>query len=207
MRTRIKICGITRVEDAVLASRLGVDALGMVFYPNSPRAVSIEQAQAVARAVPAFVTLTALFLDADKAAVEKVLDTVPLGLLQFHGSEPGSFCRQFGRPYIKAIGMQGAGAFSGQLDDYADAAGIVFDSHTTGEAGGSGQVFDWSQLVSAANELPIILAGGLTPENVAAAVRQVRPWAVDVASGVESSPGIKDAGKLERFITEVRHAG
>ncbi|HET9679246.1 MAG TPA: phosphoribosylanthranilate isomerase [Gammaproteobacteria bacterium] len=208
MPVRIKICGITRPQDAVLAARLGADALGMVFYPDSARAVSLEQAQTIARAVSAFVTLTALFLDPEKQVVEKVLDTVPVNLLQFHGSEPGSFCRQFGRPYIKAVAMQDSAAAMAELQtEYADAAGLVFDSHAAGAAGGTGQTFDWSRLQSGSdNNLPIILAGGLTPDNVATAIRQVRPWAVDVASGVESSPGVKDADKLERFITEVRNA-
>lgn len=202
MRTRIKICGVTRPGDAELAARLGADAVGVIFYPDSPRAVDIARAREIAAALPAFVTLTALFLNPAPALVEAVLERLPVGLLQFHGGETAAFCRRFGRAYMKAVSMR---APLKELDAYGDAAALVLDSHAPGAAGGTGATFDWSRLPDTSR--PVVLAGGLGPDNVAAAIRQVRPWGVDVASGVESAPGIKDPDKLERFIAEVRRAG
>ena len=201
--TRIKICGITRPDDAVAAAAAGVDAIGLVFYPPSPRAVDIDTARAVVAALPPFVTATGLFLDADRERVESVLASVPLGLLQFHGHEDATFCRLFARPYIKAVGM-GDGADPADLARaWPDAAGLLADSHRPGEAGGTGKTFAWDRLAGD-RDYRLILAGGLDPDNVCNAVRAVRPDAVDASSGVEQSPGRKDAARIQRFIEEVR---
>jgi len=203
--TRIKCCGMTRVEDAVLAARLGADAIGLVFTAHSRRRVDIEQARAIARALPPFVATVALFMDDDAAWVREVIAAVQPDLLQFHGNETDDWCAQFGRPYLKAIAMgQGARALA-RLGDYPRATGLLLDGHAQGEAGGQGRAFDWS-LLPHTLERPWVLAGGLDPDNVVAAVRCARPWAVDVASGIEASPGIKDAAKMERFIAAVRQA-
>ena len=204
--TRVKICGITRPRDGLAAARLGADAIGLVFHARSPRHVLPGQAAAIARELPPFVSTVALFLDADADEVRSVLRVLPADLLQFHGSEPPEFCRQFGRPYLKAIGMgagtQAAWALAAR---YADAAGLLLDSHAPGTAGGTGQSFPWEALPMLAR--PLVLAGGLHPGNVAAAITATQPWAVDVSSGVESAPGIKDEGKMAAFIQEVRRAG
>lgn len=203
--TRIKCCGMTRVEDAVLAARLGADAIGMVFTARSRRRVTLAQARAIAEAMPPFVTLVALFMDDDAALVQEVIEAVQPDLLQFHGREPDNWCAQFGRRFLKAIAMgEGARALH-TLRRYPSAAGLLLDGHGLGEAGGSGKAFDWS-LMPRDLAQPLILAGGLTPGNVAEAIRVARPWAVDVASGIESAPGIKDPRKLADFIDAVRNA-
>lgn len=203
--TRIKCCGMTRVEDALLAARLGADAIGLVFSARSRRRVTIAQAQAIARALPPFVTVVALFMDDEAGLVREVIAAVQPDLLQFHGSENDPWCAQFGRPFVKAIAMgEGAGAaLSGA--DYPHAAALLLDGHRVGEAGGSGKAFDWSQMPRDLAR-PVILAGGLDPDNVAQAIRTARPWAVDVASGIESSPGIKDPARLAAFVRAVRLA-
>lgn len=202
MRMRVKICGITRVEDALAAARLGADAIGLVFYAKSPRAVSIDQARAVVRALPPFVTTVGLFVDAAPEEIRRVLAAVPLDLLQFHGNETPEACRGYGRPYLKALRMCEAADLAVMARPYADAAGILVDTYVEGVPGGTGQAFDWSRLpVRLAS--PMILAGGLTPDNVAVAVTQVQPWAVDVSGGVESAPGVKDAAKIAAFIRGV----
>lgn len=202
MRTRVKICGITRVEDALAAARSGADAIGLVFYADSPRAVSVEQARAVVRALPPFITTVGLFVDAAPREIGAVLAALPLDLLQFHGNESPEACRGHGRPYVKALRM-GEGADAAALArPYDDAAGILVDSYVEGVPGGTGRAFDWSRLPEGLS-CPLILAGGLTPDNVAAAVTQVRPWAVDVSGGVEATPGVKDAAKIEAFIRGV----
>ena len=205
-RTRVKICGITRIEDALAAARLGADAIGLVFAAGSPRALSADAAAAVSGAMPPFVARVGLFLDADPAFVRAVCDAVPLELLQFHGSEPADYCRAFGRPYLKAIAMGDDGDAAARARAWPDAAALLFDAHATGGQGGSGRTFDWAR-VPRGLARPVVLAGGLAPGNVAEAIAAVRPWAVDVSSGVEASPGIKDHGKMERFIDEVRRAG
>jgi len=202
VRTRVKICGITRVEDALAAARSGADAIGLVFYADSPRAVSVEQARAVVRALPPFITTVGLFVDAAPQEIGAVLAALPLDLLQFHGNESPEACRGHGRPYVKALRM-GEGADAAALArPYDDAAGILVDSYVEGVPGGTGRAFDWSRLPEGLS-CPLILAGGLTPDNVAAAVTQVRPWAVDVSGGVEATPGVKDAAKIEAFIRGV----
>ena len=201
--TRIKCCGMTRVEDAVLAARLGADAIGLVFTARSRRQLNIDQARAIRRALPPFVTTVALFMDDDARLVEQVLRQVQPDLLQFHGAERDAWCAQFARPFLKAVPM-GAGASAlARLGDYPSAAGLLLDGHGTGEAGGGGKAFDWSLLPGELMQ-PLILAGGLHAGNVGEAVRRTRPWAVDVASRVESSPGIKDRARLAAFIQAVR---
>jgi phosphoribosylanthranilate isomerase len=201
--TRIKCCGMTRIEDALLAAQLGADAIGVVMTAHSKRQVSLKQAQAIVEAMPPFVTTVALCLDDDAGFVQEIIDTVRPSLLQFHGSESDEWCKQFGHPYLKAIAMgEGASALY-QLRDHPHAAGLLLDGHGLGEAGGSGKVFDWS-LMPRDLKQPLILAGGLTPANVAEAIRIAKPWAVDVSSGIESAPGIKDPIKLRDFIAAVR---
>ena len=203
--TRIKCCGMTRVEDALLAARLGADAIGLVFTARSKRRVSLEQAQAIRHALPPFVASVALFMDDEAALVKEVIDAVQPDWLQFHGGETDAWCAQFGRPYLKALAMGEGAAALPCLRDYPGAAGLLLDGHAAGEAGGSGKVFDWS-LLPRDRAQPVILAGGLHAGNVGAAIRAVRPLAVDVASGVESAPGIKDAARLADFMAAVRAA-
>jgi phosphoribosylanthranilate isomerase len=211
---RVKICGLTREEDVAAAVRAGADAIGLVFVPGSPRNVTVEQAQGLACHVPAFVSVVGLFLDAPAARVDEVIARVPLDLLQFHGTESAEYCDRFGRRYIKAIGKtigRATGKSTGtpRAHDvhgaekaWPDCAALLFDSHVPGELGGTGKPFDWDAIGDVGK--PVILAGGLNADNVREAVRRVRPWAVDVSSGVESSPGIKDAGKIRRFIRQAR---
>lgn len=202
MRTRIKICGITRPDDALAASRLGADAIGLVFYEPSSRAVTPAQARAIVAALPPFVNAVALFLDAGPELVEEVLATVPVGMLQFHGREAPAFCQRFGLPYLKAVPMGSEADTLAYARHYPNAAGFLFDSHEAGQAGGSGNAFDWAR-VPAGIGAPLVLAGGLTPGNVAEAMRAVRPYAVDVSSSVESAPGLKDPERMAAFIEEV----
>ncbi len=202
MRTRVKICGITRPEDAAEAARLGADAVGLIFADASPRRVDIAAAAAVRAATPPFVSVVALFMDASAAEVEQVLARVPVDLLQFHGSETRAYCESFPRPYVKVIPMGAAGEPADRMAEHPAAAGFVLDGHGAGEPGGSGRTFDWDRVPGGAR--PIILAGGLTADNAGRAVRQVRPWAVDTSSGVESAPGVKDARRMAAFISEVR---
>jgi phosphoribosylanthranilate isomerase len=182
---------------------MGVDAIGLVFYEKSPRNISIEQAAAICRQLPAFVTTVALFLDAEQALIDRVLASVPVDLLQFHGSEEPAFCEQFSRPYIKALGMENAARkdLISQSRAYSSARGLLLDSHAPGAAGGTGETFDWEYIP--ALDKPVILAGGLTVSNVATAINSVHPWAVDVSSGVESDKGIKDVDLMSAFIQEV----
>ena len=205
-RTRVKICGITRIEDARAVVDSGADALGLVFYPDSPRHVSIEQARDIAAAVAPFVTLTGLFVNAAPESVRSVLDAVPLGLLQFHGSETNAHCNGFGLPFIKSIAMRAGIDVLSVMASYPDASGLLLDSWQPRLHGGSGIAFDWEQ-VPENPALPVILAGGLTPENVAAAIHQVRPYAVDVSSGVERAKGIKSAEKIQAFMKGVQQSG
>lgn len=203
-RTRIKICGITRAQDLRSAVALGADALGFVFYPPSPRCLTAERAVDLVRAVPPFVTPVGLFVNAEPAAVLDVLTSVPLQLLQFHGDEDAAYCRQFGRPYIKAARMRPGLDLVEYAASFPDARGLLLDAFVEGY-GGAGQVFDW-RLIPEKLPLPLILSGGLEASNIEAAVRTVRPWAVDVSSGVETGKGIKDAQKIAAFITGVRNA-
>ena len=202
---RIKCCGITRVDDALLAARLGADAIGLVFTARSPRRVMLQQAQAIVRALPPFVTSVALFMDDDAAWVRQVVDAVQPTLLQFHGGESGAWCTQVGRPFLKALAL-GEGALAmAEFDAYPHAAGLLLDGHVRGAAGGGGRRFDWSLPLPMTTQ-PLVLAGGLHADNVAAAIAALHPWGVDVASGVESAPGIKSADKLAAFVRAVRAA-
>lgn len=203
--TRIKCCGMTRVADALLAARLGADAIGVVFSARSKRRVTIARAREIVAAMPPLVTTVALFMDDDAGLVNEVIEQVQPTLLQFHGRETDAWCAQFQRPFLKAIAMGGGAAGLSQLTAYPHAAALLLDGHGLGEAGGSGQTFDWS-VMPTDPDVPLILAGGLNPGNVVDALRLARPWAVDVASGVESSPGIKDPRKLAAFIHAVRSA-
>ncbi len=199
MRTRVKICGFTRTEDAVFAGGLGVDAIGLVFYPASPRFVSIEKAAEIARTLPAFVSVVGLFVDAEPTLIRDVISRVRIDCLQFHGDEPPGACRLYDKPYIKAIRMRKAVDIAGLEKQYHDAAGLLLDAYHPGVPGGTGSGFDWD-LIPKNPALPIILAGGLTPENAGQAVRAVKPYALDVSSGVEAGKGIKDAAKMAAFI-------
>ena len=204
MRTRIKICGITRPGDARAAAEAGADAIGLVFYPPSPRYLSGERAIEIRDALPPFVQTVALFVNPDAAQVAQVIGRVRPGMLQFHGEETAQFCAQFGLPYVKACRVKQGIDLLEYLRPFAGAAGWLLDSHVEAY-GGVGERFDWS-LVPHKLERPLVLSGGLERGNVAEAVRRLRPWGVDVSSGVESSKGIKDAAKIAAFIAEVRNA-
>lgn len=200
---RSKICGITRVEDALAAVDAGADAIGLVFYAKSPRAVTVPQAQAILAALPPFVTTVGLFVDCQRSELNAILDAVPLDLLQFHGDESPAACEGFRRPYIKALRVKPGDDIAARIGLYGSAAGVLLDTFVPGVPGGTGEAFDWS-LVPQGLSVPIILAGGLTPENVRAAIEQVRPYAVDVSGGVEASKGLKDSDKIHAFVRAVR---
>lgn len=201
-RTRVKLCGLTRVEDIGPAVNCGADAIGLVFYDKSPRAVSLEQARGLAQAMPAFVTLVGLFVNAEPAFVERVLRQVPLGALQFHGQEPPDYCRAFDRPWIKAVAVRSGVDLVALQREFAGASALLLDTYDPKQAGGTGRCFDWD-LIPARLASRSILAGGLTPENVAEAITRVRPYAVDVSGGIESAKGQKDAAKIAAFMQEV----
>ena len=204
MRTRVKICGITRPGDARAAAEAGADAIGLVFYPKSPRYLSTEKAVEIRDALPPFVQSVALFVNPDAAQVAQVIGRVHPGMLQFHGDEPPEFCAQFGLPFVKACRVRDGVDPLAYLKPYARAAAWLLDSFVP-EYGGVGESFDWS-LAPSQRERPLILSGGLDRANVARAIQAVRPWGVDVSSGVESAKGIKDAGKMSAFVAEVRNA-
>jgi phosphoribosylanthranilate isomerase len=203
--TRIKICGITRAQDVSAVASNGADALGLVFYETSPRHVSLQQAAQLARAVPPFVTVVGLFVNPTVDYVREVLAKVSLDVLQFHGEETPEFCQQFGKPYLKAIRVKAGVDLIQCASRYAGAQGLLLDAYIEGTQGGTGESFDWS-LIPQNLPLPVILSGGLHAGNVAAAIRQVQPYAVDVSSGVEAAKGIKDAAKIAAFINEVKRA-
>lgn len=208
MRTRVKICGITRPADAVAAALAGADAIGLVFYPSSPRYLGTERAVEVRDALPPFVQTVALFVNPDAAQVAQVIGRVRPALLQFHGEEAPDFCAQFGMPFVKAVRVRPGVDALEYLRRFPRAAAWLFDSYVP-EYGGVGESFDWSLLPALSSRLgdrPAILSGGLTRENVADAIRRVRPWGVDVSSGVEAAKGIKDAAKIAAFMAEVRNA-
>jgi phosphoribosylanthranilate isomerase len=200
---RSKVCGITRLEDALLAIAAGADALGFVFYPQSPRAVTIAQAQAIIASLPPFVTTVGLFVNANRGELNKLLEQLPLDLLQFHGDETPADCAGYQRPYIKALRVKPDDDIAQLAAPYVQASGILLDTYVQGVPGGTGAAFDWS-LVPRNLSKPIILAGGLTAQNVVAAIEQVQPYAVDVSGGVEASKGIKDGAKVEAFLRVVR---
>ncbi|MBE0439241.1 MAG: phosphoribosylanthranilate isomerase [Gammaproteobacteria bacterium] len=201
MRTRVKICGITRRQDAEFAIKMGADAIGLVMYAPSPRAVTVAQAQKIVENLPPFVCVVALFVDAQPEDVLTCLNQVKIDLLQFHGDESPEYCQQFNKPYIKAIRMKDQIDLTAMAKNYASASALLLDSYQFGVPGGTGQTFDWSMITDVTK--PIILAGGLTVENVAMAIEQVQPYAVDVSGGVELAKGIKDNQKIRTFMQEV----
>lgn len=206
MATRIKICGISRPEDALYAAQLGVDAIGMVFYPPSPRHVEIEQACDIVAALPPFVTVVGLFVDPAPDQVQDVMQRVAIDVLQFHGEETAQACQHIAgnsRSYIKAIRMREGVKLADKAERYANAAALLLDAYRPGVPGGTGEAFEWSR-VPASMDKPIVLAGGLTADNVDEAIRQVRPYAVDISGGVESDKGVKDQGKMAAFVAAVR---
>ncbi|UEG59944.1 phosphoribosylanthranilate isomerase [Stutzerimonas chloritidismutans] len=202
---RSKICGITRVDDALTAAKAGADAIGLVFYAKSPRAVDVRQAREIVAALPPFVTTVGLFVNASRCEINEILDAVPLDMLQFHGDETPAQCEGFHRPWFKALRVGNGEDIEAQVARYANASGILLDTFVAGVPGGTGERFDWS-LIPAALAKPLILAGGLTAENVQQAIAQVRPYAVDVSGGVEASKGVKDASKVMAFVGQVRSA-
>jgi len=204
-KTAVKICGLTREEDALAAARLGAHALGFVFYARSPRYVESARAAAIVRVLPPFVTSVGLFVNAQVGDVERVLDEVPLDLLQFHGEETPAYCAQFRRPYIKALRVRPGVDLLQYARQYEGARGLLLDAFVEGTHGGTGSGFDWN-LIPSGLPLPVVLSGGINPGNVTAAIQRVRPCAVDVSSGVESAPGIKDARKMTDFFQGVRNA-
>jgi phosphoribosylanthranilate isomerase len=203
VRVRTKICGITRVEDALVAAQAGVDAIGLVFYAKSPRAVSVAQAQQIVAVLPPFVTVVGLFVNASRHEVNSVLDSVALDVLQFHGDETPAACEGFPRPYFRALRMQPGLDIAALAAQYTGAQGILLDAWVPGVHGGTGERFDWARIPENLTK-PLILAGGLNADNVGLAVQQVQPWAVDVSGGVEASPGIKDAEKIRKFLYAVQ---
>ncbi|PWB31529.1 phosphoribosylanthranilate isomerase [Pseudomonas sp. SDI] len=202
---RSKICGITRIEDALAAVEAGADAIGFVFYAKSPRAVTAEQARAIIAALPPFVTTVGLFVDASRCELNEILEVVPLDLLQFHGDETPADCEGYHRPWIKALRVRPGDDLQASCTLYRNASGILLDTYVAGVPGGTGEAFDWA-LVPPTLSKPIILAGGLSAANVAQAIAVVRPYAVDVSGGVEAAKGIKDPLKIEAFMRAVRQA-
>jgi phosphoribosylanthranilate isomerase len=216
-RTRVKICGITRIADARAVVDAGADAIGLVFWPGTPRVVGVDQAHAIVATLPPYITVVGLFVDPDPEAVRSVLAAVPIDVLQFHGREPAALCRAFGRRYVKAIPVTDDVDLLESVSPYDDAAGLLFDAFREGDLpGGTGRVFDWGRLTSDVRSLlarPLILSGGLTADNVGRAIRDVQPWAVDVSSGVEERDasgaarrGIKDPARIRAFVQGVRSA-
>jgi phosphoribosylanthranilate isomerase len=202
----VKICGITSIEDAQYICAAGANAIGVVFYDKSPRNVSINQARKICNSIPPFITSVGLFLDAPSEFVNSVLATVPLDLLQFHGSETAEYCASFSRPYIKAVGMKGmksAEDFVQYTNQFSEAKGFLIDSHAKGKAGGTGETFDWSNIPQNIDK-PIILAGGLNPNNISDAIKQTSVYAFDLSSGVESQPGIKDKQKVIQLFMNIK---
>ncbi|AAN67609.1 MULTISPECIES: phosphoribosylanthranilate isomerase [Pseudomonas] len=202
---RSKICGITRIEDALAAAEAGADAIGFVFYAKSPRAVDVRQARAIIAELPPFVTTVGLFVNASRCELNEILEVVPLDLLQFHGDETPQDCEGYHRPWIKALRVRPGDDLEAACRLYAGARGILLDTYVPGVPGGTGEAFDWS-LVPARLGKPIILAGGLSADNVGQAIAQVKPYAVDVSGGVEQAKGIKDAAKIEAFMRAVKQA-
>ncbi|UZS69318.1 phosphoribosylanthranilate isomerase [Pseudomonas syringae] len=199
---RSKICGITRIEDALAAAEAGADAIGLVFYPKSPRAVTVLQARAIIAALPPFITTVGLFVNASRCELNETLDAVALDMLQFHGDETPEECDGYHRPYIKALRVKAGDDIAGVCRNYRNARGVLLDTYVEGVPGGTGETFDWA-LIPDDLDKPVILAGGLTSANVAQAIAQVRPYAVDVSGGVEKSKGIKDREKIRAFMSAV----
>ena len=200
---KIKICGLTRPQDAQAAAELGADAVGLVFYAKSKRCVDAAQAAEITTALPPQVVKVALFVNETADSIRRILAAVPIDIVQFHGDEAPEFCRQFGKPYWKAVRVRSAQDIAEAAGRYADAAALLLDAHIEGQYGGTGQVFDW-RLLPETMPLPWILSGGLNPDNVAAAVRQTGAAWLDVSSGVEQAPGIKSRDLMANFIRQAR---
>ena len=205
MRTRVKICGFTQVKDAVAAANLGVDAIGLVFYPPSPRHVSIERAKEIVEALPAFVSVVALFVDEQESQIREVLSHVSIDCIQFHGDESVEACRVYNKPYLKAIRMKPGLDIMEIARQYDDASALLLDAYHPGIKGGSGSQFDWD-LIPEQCPLPVILAGGLQVDNVRQAIQSVTPYALDVSSGVEAEKGVKDVAKMAAFIQQINES-
>jgi len=205
MRTRVKICGITREQDALAAVEFGADALGFVFYEPSPRHITVRHAAEIAQALPPFVSTVALFVNADAETIAEVVDVVGVDLLQFHGQECPEYCARHRRPWIRAVRVQPETDLLAARTEFANGRGLLLDAYRPGVPGGTGETFDWDRIPRQMAS-GIVLAGGLNPANVGDAVRSVRPFAVDVSGGVESRKGIKDSAKIKAFIEEVRSA-
>jgi len=205
MRTRVKICGITCKQDALDAVRLGADAIGLVFYPPSPRAVTIEQAVSIVHRLPPFVTVVALFVDASRDDIAAVLNQVRVDLIQFHGNETPVDCSGHGCPWIKAVRMREDTDLQAIKEEYAEASALLLDTYQPGKPGGTGSIFDWS-MIPTKFAPEIVLAGGLSAENIESAIVRVQPYAVDVSGGVEQSKGIKDVNKIAAFMRGVESA-
>lgn len=203
MRTRIKICGLRDPEHAKLAAREGADAIGLVFHAASPRAISIEDAARIAAAVPPFVMTVGLFVNAPEVEIRRVLERVPLDLLQFHGDETPADCEKFAKPYLRAVRMEEGVDLVEYAHRFSRAKALLLDAHVPGVPGGTGHRFDWGRIPREL-PIPIVLSGGLDPGNVSQAIRETRPWAVDVSSGVESTRGVKDPAKITAFIRSVQ---
>jgi phosphoribosylanthranilate isomerase len=202
-RTRVKFCGMTRPQDVEAAVQLGVDAVGLILVPGTPRFIDVPQAAIIRRRLPPFVQAVALFRNAPASDVDRAIGELRPDLLQFHGEETPEFCERFDWPYLRAVPMKQGADLADWERWFAGATALLLDAHGAGEQGGSGRTFDWTAIRASR---PFVLAGGLTPENVGTAVRTARPYAVDVSSGVEQSPGVKDVAKMRRFIEEVRKA-
>ncbi|MDG2048050.1 MAG: phosphoribosylanthranilate isomerase [Halioglobus sp.] len=203
--TRIKICGVTRVQDAQASAACGADAIGLVFYPRSSRAVTLDQAADIVAAVPPFVSVVALFVDEPIASIERTLNCIPIDVIQFHGEESPEFCEQFGRPWVKALRVKPGLDIGEQCQRFRKARAILLDSWQAGVVGGTGKTFDW-RLAQNLLPMPIVLAGGLNPNNVGDGMRALSPAAVDVSGGIEAAPGLKDADKIKQFVAAVRAA-
>jgi phosphoribosylanthranilate isomerase len=203
MTTRIKFCGLTRQQDVLEAAQMGVHAIGLVFHPDSPRAVDVQQAQGLSRVCPPFITRVGLFMNQDASTIMEVLKHVELDILQFHGEEPEDYCVSFNKPYLKSIAM--GGKTPDEIPEYSSAQAYLLDSNELGQPGGSGKAFDWGNIPKNINK-PVIVAGGLSPDNVTQAIQCIQPYAVDVSSGIESAKGIKDSEKMKTFINSVRVA-
>ncbi len=203
MRTRIKMCGLTRAIDALKAASIGVDAVGLVFYAASPRAVTVRRAQEIIRELPPFVTVVGLFVNAPESEIDTVLSSVHIDVLQFHGDESVADCERYDKPYIKAVRMRDGVNPAALADEYASAQALLLDSYKKGVPGGTGSTFEWTKIPAKLSK-PVILAGGLNPGNVVSAVTRVRPYAVDVSGGIEVSKGIKDHSKMVEFVKGVK---
>lgn len=202
-RTRIKICGIREAGHARVAADAGADAIGLVFYGKSPRYLAPTDAASIAAGLPPFVMAVGLFVNPAESEVRAILEQVPLDLLQFHGDETAEFCERFERPYVRAVRMEAGTDLVEYAHRFSRARALLLDAHVPGQAGGTGKTFDWAGIPRDL-PIPLILSGGLTASNVGRAVREVRPWAVDVSSGVEASRGVKDPRKIVEFIRSVR---